>query len=572
MAARVPAGESGLGMNSPTQLQNPQFFSVKTSKNVESVCRYGSEVCAHRSEEPTSSIMILVPSSISAPVIRGSVSVRRGFFQGTPNCSRNMESPRIPVVRPDLIRSVSPLADPESTYSLPESDVGRLRWLNRFTPRWNETSKERRRRLRKRAEGMRTRRAHTERILNSFQRLDSYTSTVLPSDLMVCLSYNRFQNDAASSSNSPTKQLKMENESGIYLTPNRILHPFWTPYKKGVSTWVICHRDSLQQPKKLRSIYRHVREPKFYNNLGHQISSQLVRRVAQECVVLRDFLITSHKSSIATRNAIVCDHPVFVDEDALAKIITQTTEASGEAKSAKKEASKPQHQHTHIGGIAVFTSQLFTKIANGCHSKSLITTTSNPDYPTSWGNKSPTPHQTSTLMFSLNSASGPIPVWNIESLLKEMAKQPSKEGATLTTAAIGRSAILSNSTQLCDILADQMHTALWGAASLLAEPSRTLPSLLQDSFAYLIPLSELSFPLLLALRRATWWLGQGYEVQHLAGIDEMTLEAETHKSVNNQAWDRWLTRKATVTGKIKHGGELWVPSRKKHGQQHWKRV
>ncbi|KAH9815096.1 hypothetical protein DFH28DRAFT_273683 [Melampsora americana] len=110
----------------------------------------------------------------------------RNLSQSSLNCGRKLESPRIPLIRPTFIKSVSPLVDPESPLSLPETEVDRLRWLDRFTPRWNESSSERRRRLKKRAENMRTRKAHTEKILNSFQRLDSYTSTVLPSVTPVC--------------------------------------------------------------------------------------------------------------------------------------------------------------------------------------------------------------------------------------------------------------------------------------------------------------------------------------------------------------------------------------------------
>ena len=78
--------------------------------------------------------------------------------------ARREESPRIPVQLPSPSRlksiSLSPLIDPQSPFSVPESDHQRLKWLNRFTPHWNESKKERRARFQLRAQKMRTRRAH----------------------------------------------------------------------------------------------------------------------------------------------------------------------------------------------------------------------------------------------------------------------------------------------------------------------------------------------------------------------------------------------------------------------------
>lgn len=515
--------------------------------------------------------MVLSLSFKLALAKRGKCDPCRGLSQTSLNCGKKLESPRIPLIRPAFIKSVSPLVDPESPISLPETEVDRLRWLDRFTPRWNESSTERRRRLRKRAENMRTRRAHTEKILNSFQRLDSYTSTVLPSDLMICLSYTRFHSEATTSTPSPPS-IHAKDKDGVYLTPNRILHPRWTPHKEGISTWVICHRDALQQPKKLRSIYRNLRDPKFSPNLSNQISSQLVRRVAQECVVLKDTLkrrlTPQHPTSRATPNLV----PVFTSEDTLTKIISRSsgeTSRSGSCSSEEKMSDlEDQISLAKIGGILVFSTRLFDRIVNSCNPEALIATAS-PSDPAPQNQKSLEPPQNPTLMFSLKSGSGPLPMWDIEALLTEMAKQPSKPGMALVTAALNQLTVLTASTGLVEVLKQQIYTALWEAASF---PNILSSSPVIGQCACLLPLTETAYPLLLALRRATWWFGQGFEPEHLAGLHDMTDEAEARKSARNQVWEEWLAQKMSVTGQVRNNGELWINKSKPNHPEHWQRV
>lgn len=174
-------------------------------------------------------------------------------------------------------------------------------------------------------------------------------------------------------------------------------------------------------------------------------------------------------------------------------------------------------------------------------------------------------------MFSVASPSGPIPVWDVEALLLAMAKQPAGLNVSLTTAATKESTVLTAPNQLANILLEQMHHALSKASAPSLSPSSnsfTLPG----KFAYLIPLTEPAFPLVLSLRRATWWVGQGYEPQHFAGIGEMTNEAAARKLTKEQMWNSWLVEKATVRGQVKRQGELWVPNTKTAKQRLWKRV
>lgn len=73
-----------------------------------------------------------------------------------------LEPPRVPVELSSRLKSISlsPLVDPRSPLSLPKSDHNRISWLNRFTPRWDESRKERLARFKQRSESMRHRRAH----------------------------------------------------------------------------------------------------------------------------------------------------------------------------------------------------------------------------------------------------------------------------------------------------------------------------------------------------------------------------------------------------------------------------
>lgn len=100
------------------------------------------------------------PSRLSHPLGKTSSPSRPGGGSG----SRIQESPRVPVRLPSPSRlksiGLSPLIDHNSPLSLPESEHARLKWLNRFTPRWNESKDERLARFKLRALKMRTRRAH----------------------------------------------------------------------------------------------------------------------------------------------------------------------------------------------------------------------------------------------------------------------------------------------------------------------------------------------------------------------------------------------------------------------------
>lgn len=123
----------------------------------------------------------------------------------------------------------------------------------------------------------------TEKLFNSFQRLDGFTGTVLPSgstrfpsstpltntsilivslDLMISFSFSKWkpppQDPTQTRQQQPRQQVesgkkgKREDGPGAYLTPNRILHPYWVSKKPGISVWLLCHQDILKHRKKLR--------------------------------------------------------------------------------------------------------------------------------------------------------------------------------------------------------------------------------------------------------------------------------------------------------------------------------
>lgn len=148
--------------------QNPVSCTVAGSSRgrpdrAGSSCRhFGKNI--HRSPPSSRPETTMLVRTIAAPENRRGSCLHRRWFRNASALSKKLESPRIPLVRPKSVKSVSPLVDPESPFSLPESEADRLRWLNRFTPRWNETSNERRRRFKQRAECMRTRRAHVRRV------------------------------------------------------------------------------------------------------------------------------------------------------------------------------------------------------------------------------------------------------------------------------------------------------------------------------------------------------------------------------------------------------------------------
>jgi hypothetical protein len=215
-----------------------------------------------------------------------------------------------------------------------------------------------------------------------------------------------------------------------------------------------------------------------------------------------------------------------------------------------------------LGAILVKSSSLFRQLARlqpsqGTSSERL----SADDVPAS-----SLDHPHDTLIFSLRLPDGPVPVWDIERLLTRMAKAPPRQtsGASLVTAALEGSAPVSSETSLAQVLAGQIDEALRGPGHLARA----------DSEAYLVPLTENTYPLILALRRATWWLGQGFETDHFAEIGAMVREAEARKSEREAQWLAWVRSRNTVEGKIKRNGQLWIPflTRSATPRKLWRRV
>ncbi|MBW0462741.1 hypothetical protein O181_002456 [Austropuccinia psidii MF-1] len=476
--------------------------------------------------------------------------------------SSKLQSPRVPLRildSPSFKPSLSPLVDPNSPLSLPESEADRLRWLDRFTPRWNETCQQRRARFRQRTLSMLRRRAHTEKLLNSFQRLDAFTGTVLPSDFLISLSFARWQDPQPTSPSTRSQKIKKSSDSGpgTYLTPNRILHPYWLSKKNGLSVWVFCHRDVLKQPKKLRTLYRYVQEPKFSPHLADQISSQLARRIVQECMVLSQALKGPFSSSQDVRSAntsIRSKLPTLASEEALLNYIQGCF-------FPPQQPAITGRFLPFLGGLLVLSQKLFLKILQTNFQAS-------PPPEEATVNKILTISNPAMMMFSLSLPGGPVPVWNLQGLLEIMIKvSPHKVSDSLITSAIKQSTSISSHSNLVETLMNEIHSALHSNTptiqSLNAECDK----------AYLIPLSEATYPLILALRRATWWIGQGFEPEHFSHLDVMTEEATERKQQRQKAWENWLARRSTVTGKIVRDGELWIPvSGDKNQEKRWRRV
>ncbi|EFP74181.2 uncharacterized protein PGTG_00137 [Puccinia graminis f. sp. tritici CRL 75-36-700-3] len=470
------------------------------------------------------------------------------------------ESPRVPVRLPSPSRlksvSLSPLIDEKSPLSLPESDYNRLKWLNRFTPRWDESKNERLARFKLRAQKMRTRRAHTEKLFNSFQRLDGFTSTILPS---------AFRNGRL-----PDK---------ILPNPGTTNHNNNRAGQQGrVRKDEKMGRDILKHRKKLRALYRFTQEPKVSPHLADQVASQLARRIAQECVVWRATLSRPAPGTISSlddlvaktgpgRIARISDHPTLSSGPALLSYLESLLKSQLSKSPQLDDPVNPAGQRVpdpsaSLGAILVKSSGLFRQLGRLQPSQGTSSEQLSPDdVPASSQD-----HPHDTLLFSLHLPDGPVPVWDLEGLLARMAKPPPRQasGVPLVTAALEGSASVSSETSLAEVLAGQIDEALRGPGHLARA----------DSEAYVVPLTEGTYPLILALRRATWWLGQGFESDHFAQIGAMVHEAEARKSEREAQWLAWVRGRNTVEGKIKRNGQLWIPfsTRSATPRKLWRRV
>lgn len=486
-------------------------------------------------------------------------------------------SPRTPVGISSKFKSInlSPLVDPLSPLSLPESDYNRVRWLNRFTPRWNESREERLTRFKLRSQAMRTSRAHTERLLNSFQRLDAFTSTVLPSDFMISFTFSKWLPPLEDKQPAPAGKSKKKNQEdgpGIYLTPNRILHPYWVPKNSAMSIWLLCNQDTLKFRKKFRSIYRFTQEPKFSPHLSDQISSQLMRRIAQECVVLKCALAPVLRSTPTSFNQDIVDKarsgkmPMMLDYptpsngqtvmEYVKYLLDQSMTTAPEHDQAKPELGL-KHS-TALGAIIVMSSSLFQRLLRLNTSRDINSSA-----------ELETHTNQPTLMFSLSLTDGPVPVWDLHALLQIMAKQPPQKQSDYNGIAnLNQTTKISNESSLAEILKKQIADGL-NYSSKRPSSSQLLQDV--DHEVYLIPLTELTYPLILSLRRATWWLGQGFELNHFSHIDAIIKEATDRKNKKESDWLDWLRNKQIVKGKIGEKGRLWpakkYPSEKKLSTQ-----
>ncbi|KAI8453960.1 hypothetical protein BY996DRAFT_4638435 [Phakopsora pachyrhizi] len=473
---------------------------------------------------------------------------------------------RTPIMIPTSVKSISPLIDPKSQFSIPETEHQRLKWLNRFKPYWNETTEDRNQRFQQRSLAMRHPRAHVEKLLNSFQRLDSFTGNILPSDMLISLSYVRWEpkTDDNDPVTSKSKHKDKTSGPGTYLIPDRILHPLWISRKKGLSSWILCNRSVLNHLFKLRAFYRNVSDPKFPPNLFEQISSQLIRRVAQECVVLRRYLNSSTPPLFQLNTAngsesqvfMASDHPTSVRGDLLFKYLSNLSlQRSGKASpqasnmNVLHDCLKIPSKPSILAGIMVMSSNLFTRL----HGSDFIN--SDPSLKVETEVSSP---EDEVLMFSIKTSEGPVPVWNVEGLLNRMAKTPTGDENLMITAEIRKKTLVRDSDDGQNRLGWILNSQIRSSLQLSNQTITTI--------SYLVPASEFTYPLILALRRCTWWLSQGFEPDHFEGLETMSQESLSRKRGREEAWNSWLDRKKTVSGVINSRGKLLVQRSRSRGR------
>ncbi|POV98932.1 hypothetical protein PSHT_13774 [Puccinia striiformis] len=483
---------------------------------------------------------------------------------------RILESARIPVRLPPPTRlksiSVSPLIDQESPLSLPESEYNRIRWLNRFTPHWNEPKHERLARFKLRAQKMRTRRAHTEKY-------STHSNVLMDSRGQNGLFPIRSQAPESLQQQQQETRPIGKNKKGKRRGRTGILHPYWLSKKIGMSVWLICHQDILKHRKKLRTLYRYTHEPKFSPHLSDQISSQLVRRIAQECVVLKetlgvpssvisslDDLVLKTRSGKIAR--IPADYPTTSSRSVLLTylktLINKTLQNDDDNQDIKNQADPDPS--ANLGAILVKSTSLFRELESLQVEKD-------------FKELSIEEAESRSNVADQSREDRLIAIWDLEGLLTQMAKQPPRQnsGTTMITAALNNSTNHSSTheTTLADILRREIDEALTytnhkSSSSTIEEPSA----------AYLIGISEPTYPLILALRRATWWIGQGYESHHFAGIKEMVNLANQIKSDKELKWINWIRNKNSVDGIIKNNGQLWKSFNPKSdtSKKIWRRV
>lgn len=218
-----------------------------------------------------------------------------------------------------------------------------------------------------------------------------------------------------------------------------------------------------------------------------------------------------------------------------------------------------------LGAILVKSTSLFRRLEQ--LQPPANDTSSEPTLAQASATKSPDDEAQDRLMFSLSLSDGPVPVWDMQRLLALMAKQPPRQtwvGSLVTAALDQDSTAASSQMSLAEMLELQMDEAL----RFSGRPSSG------SEAAYLIPLTEPSYPLILALRRATWWVGQGFDVRHFAQIDTMVSEAQDRKKDREDMWLAWVRRRNLVEGKITRKGQLWVPFQPRSGPRRtlWRRV
>jgi len=256
----------------------------------------------------------------------------------------------------------------------------------------------------------------------------------------------------------------------------------------------------------------------------------------------------------------ISDYPTSSSGPALVSYLESLLELSSKSIEAKDSA---QVGHAHLpnpsaslGAILVKSTSLFRRLEQLERPADDETSSSEPTLAQASATKSADDEAQDRLMFSLSLSDGPVPVWDMQRLLALMAKQPPRHttvGSMVTAAlehdvrAASSSSSSSQMKSLAEMLEVQMDEALGFSGRSGSEGG------------YVIPLSERTYPLILALRRATWWLGQGFEARHFAHIHPMVSDALARKNRRELRWLAWIRKRNRVEGRIKLNGQLWIP-------------
>lgn len=262
-------------------------------------------------------------------------------------------------------------------------------------------------------------------------------------------------------------------------------------------------------------LYRRTRMPRSSPRLVDQIGSQLIRRAAQEIVLWE-------KASLARGEH--ADRPRPLDETALEALLKSNPFGSDSRSESR--------------AVLVLSARHFESV------------------------RGPPPAgqaEASSLMTTLDDSTT---CWNLEGLLAEMAKDPPSKPATSSTTPLVTAA---TSKAEYDASAEDASLSITLRRQILSSLARhasaASSSSMADPVGYSIPLRETTYPVILALRRCTWWLGEGWDPSSFPGLDELLKTAEGVRVGKAQRWEEWQKNRLRVEGHLDPKGRLMTPKR-----------